>query len=258
MGFDSHFRWTSAACTDVGRVRERNEDACLDLPGQELWAVADGMGGHAVGDFASQAVVRALTALPPQARLEDRIDATRAALQGVNLALVDEAARLGVRCIGSTVVVLLAGDSRCACLWAGDSRLYRLRGGQLARLTRDHNQVERLLARGLITPEQARHHPAQNTITRAVGAAPTLAPEQLLTDVADGDVYLLCSDGLSNEVDDDAIAAVLAQQDVAQAALTLVQKALDAGGRDNISVVVLRAADPCGPDRTLVNPELDA
>lgn len=258
MGFDSHFQWTSAACTDVGRVRERNEDACLDLPSQGLWAVADGMGGHAVGDFASQAVVQALATLPPHPRLEDRVDATRAALQGVNLALVDEAARLGVRCIGSTVVVLLAGDRRCACVWAGDSRLYRLRGGQFARLTRDHNQVERLLARGLITPEEARHHPAQNTITRAVGAAPTLAPEQLMTEVADSDIYLLCSDGLSNEVDDDDIAAVLAQQDVAQAAPTLVQMALDAGGRDNVSVVVLRAADPYGSDKTLVNPELDA
>ncbi|MCY1293464.1 Protein phosphatase PrpC [compost metagenome] len=257
MGFDSHFQWTSAACTDVGRVRERNEDACLDLPAQQLWAVADGMGGHAVGDFASQAVVQALAALPPQPLLEDRMEATRAAMQGVNLALVDEAARLGVRCIGSTVVVLLAGDRRCGCLWAGDSRLYRLRGGELVRLTRDHNQVERLLARGLITPEQARHHPAQNTITRAVGAAATLAPEQLLTEVADGDIFLLCSDGLSNEVDDSDIAAVLAQQEPPQAAQTLLQMALDAGGRDNISVVVIRATDPYGSDKTLVNPELD-
>lgn len=239
---DSQFQWTSAACTDVGHVRARNEDACLDQPAQALWAVADGMGGHALGDVASQAVVQALAALPAEGRLEDRIGAAHAALQAVNLALVDEAARVGVRCIGSTVVALLAGDSRCACLWAGDSRLYRLRGGRLARLTRDHNQLEQLLASGWVTPEQARRHPAQNAITRAVGATPVLEPEQLLTEVADGDIYLLCSDGLSNELDDDAIAAVLAQHEVAQAAPELVRRALDAGGRDNVSVVVLRAA----------------
>lgn len=239
---DSQFQWTSAACTDVGHVRARNEDACLDRPAQALWAVADGMGGHALGDVASQAVVAALAALPAQGPLEDRVGATHAALQAVNQELVDEAARLGVRCIGSTVVVLLATDGRCACVWAGDSRLYRLRGGQLARLTRDHNYAGQLLATGWITEEQARRHPTRNTITRAVGATPALEPEQWLDDVADGDIFLLCSDGLSNEVDDDTIAAVLARHDVAQAAPELVRLALDAGGRDNVSVVVVRAA----------------
>lgn len=258
----SQFRWTSAACTDVGLVRERNEDACLDLPDQGIWAVADGMGGHAVGDFASQAVVQALAAMPPQSLLEALLHETRAAMQDVNRALIDEAARMRVGCIGSTVVMLMAGDRRCGCLWAGDSRLYLMRDGQLKQLTRDHNQVQRLLARGLITAEEARHHPAHNTITRAVGAADTLAMEQVMVNVDDADVFLLCSDGLSNEVDDDAIAATLGGvrtgSDVAEAARLLVEQALDAGGHDNVSVVVIRAEDLYGTDKTLVNPELDS
>ncbi|QYY30647.1 MULTISPECIES: PP2C family protein-serine/threonine phosphatase [Cupriavidus] len=254
----TQFRWASAACTDVGRVRERNEDACLDLPDLGIWVVADGMGGHAVGDFASQAVTQALAALPPRSTLEERLADVGAALQDVNRALIAEAARLQVRCVGTTVVALANGDRRCGYLWAGDSRLYRLRAGHLQRLTRDHSQVERLLARGLITAEEARHHPAHNTITRAVGAADTLLPEQLFVDVADGDVFLLCSDGLSNEVEDDTIASVLAAGgDLNAIAQTLVKTALDHGGHDNVTVVVVRAEDPYGSDMTLVNPEVE-
>ncbi|CAG2147840.1 Serine/threonine phosphatase stp [Cupriavidus yeoncheonensis] len=253
----TQFRWASAACTDVGRVRERNEDACLDLPDQGIWVVADGMGGHAVGDFASQAVTQALASLAARPLLEERLADVGAVLQDVNRTLIAEAARLQVRCVGTTVVVLAAGDRRCGCLWAGDSRLYRMRDGRLQRLTRDHSQVERLLARGLITAEEARHHPAHNTITRAVGAADTLLPEQLFVDVAGGDVFLLCSDGLSNEVEEDAIASVLAAGgDLDAAAQELVKMALDHGGHDNVTVVVVRAEDPYGSDRTLVNPEL--
>lgn len=252
----SQFRWTSSACTDVGNVRERNEDACLDLSDGCIWAVADGMGGHPEGDFASQAVTQTLAALPLHETLEARLEDVRDAMRDVNRALVEEAARLQVSCVGSTVVALLAGDSRCGCLWAGDSRLYRLRGGELRQLTRDHNQVQRLLSRGLITAEEARHHPAQNIITRAVGAAGTLTLEQLLVDVADGDVFLLCSDGLTNEVDDADIAPVLASDDVVAAAQQLVRMALDAGGHDNVSVVIVRAEDLYGSDKTQVNPEL--
>ncbi|AOY97347.1 serine/threonine protein phosphatase [Cupriavidus sp. USMAA2-4] len=252
----SPFPWQSSACTDVGRVRLRNEDACLDLPGRGLWAVADGMGGHALGDYASQAVVAALAALPAPATLQDALRDARAALQRVNQALLDEAARRRVPCIGSTVVVLLACGApracRCACLWAGDSRLYALRDGHLSRITHDHNRAEELRARRLITAGQARHHPAQNLVTRALGAAATLETEEREIEAEAGTVFLLCSDGLSNELCDEDIASILAAcgDDCAQAARALVQAALERGGSDNVSAVVVRAGEaglPAGP-----------
>ncbi|MGO4303905.1 PP2C family protein-serine/threonine phosphatase [Cupriavidus sp. RAF12] len=253
----SQFRWTSAACTDVGLVRERNEDACLDVPERGVWAVADGMGGHAVGDFASRAIVQALSAMAPGDSLESTLDGARAAMQAVNQALIDEALRMKVRVIGSTVVTLVACERRCGCLWAGDSRLYLFRAGHLKQLTRDHSQVERLRARGLITAEEAKHHPAHNTITRAVGAASTLDLEQLTLEIGDGDIFLLCSDGLSNEVEDPEIADVLAGGDAEWAAKKLVELALAHGGHDNVSVVVIRAEDiGGGSDMTLLNPEV--
>ena len=255
----SQFRWTSAACTDVGRVRTRNEDACLAMPDRGIWAVADGMGGHAVGDFASRAIIQALSTLPEPSSLEDAADHARIATQTVNQLLIEEALRMKVRVIGSTVVMLLACERRCSCLWAGDSRLYLLRDGHLKQLSRDHSQVERLKARGLITAEEARHHPAHNTITRAVGAAATLDLEQLTLDIGDGDVFLLCSDGLSNEVEDDRIAELLGASgtDPTTAADALMKQALDNGGRDNVSVVVIRAEDVGGgSDMTLLNPEV--
>jgi protein phosphatase len=171
------------------------------LPERGIWAVADGMGGHAVGDFASRAIVQALSSLPEPDSLDGAAANARLAMQTVNQLLIDEALRMKVRVIGSTVVMLLACERRCSCLWAGDSRLYLFRGGHLKQLSRDHSQVERL-ARGLITAEEARHHPAHNTITRAVGAAATLDLERLTLEIGDGDVFLLCSDGLSNEVED--------------------------------------------------------
>ncbi|RZT41533.1 PP2C family protein-serine/threonine phosphatase [Cupriavidus agavae] len=254
----SQFRWTSAACTDVGRVRERNEDACLDAPERGIWAVADGMGGHAVGEFASRAIVQALTALPAPDSLDAAVEHARIAIQTVNQLLIDEAQRMKVRVIGSTVVMLMACERRCSCLWAGDSRLYLFRDGHLKQLTRDHSQVERLKARGLITAEEARHHPAHNTITRAVGASATLDLELLTFEIGDGDVFLLCSDGLSNEVEDAKIAELLdVAADPVSAADALLRRALDHGGRDNVSVVVIRAEDMGGgSDMTLLNPEV--
>ena len=121
----AEFQWESAAHTDVGLARARNEDAWLATPG--LWVVADGMGGHALGDFASHSIVEALSTLSLPGDLDQAIDDTRAAILGVNQLLMDEARQARVRVIGSTVVALLARGHQCACLWAGDSRLYLLR-----------------------------------------------------------------------------------------------------------------------------------
>ncbi|MGF6753642.1 PP2C family protein-serine/threonine phosphatase [Paraburkholderia sp. GAS42] len=250
----SQFRWTSSARSDVGRVREINEDACLDQSGLGRWAVADGMGGHAVGDLASQLVIDTLSQLSPPASMKRFIAEARARLQVANTQLREEAARRHVQRIGSTVVVLLACDRFCGYLWAGDSRIYLLRAGQLRQLTRDHSQVEELRLMGHITDEEARNHPAQHMITRAVGAMDQLDLDEAVIEVADGDIFLLCSDGLCNEVTDQEILVALESVDCLHASDELVEIALARGGRDNITAVVVQAEDPAASDKTLLNP----
>ncbi|RZI42842.1 serine/threonine-protein phosphatase [Herbaspirillum sp. HC18] len=250
------FNWTSSSLSHAGLVRKINEDSVLDLPERGMWAVADGMGGHTLGDFASRAVVEALEALPFADSLEQCIADARACLQAVNHKLREEALSRGAQIIGSTVVVLLAHGRRCAYLWAGDSRAYLCRNGHLMQLSRDHSQVEELLACGTLTAEEALHHPARNLITRAVGAADTLDVDSEAIEVADGDVFLLCSDGVSNELSEQEIRGALVTGDCRQAVTELVDIALNRGGRDNISAVVARADDLHSKDKTVLNPAL--
>jgi protein phosphatase len=237
MKLESQLCWTSAARTDVGLVRSRNEDAFLAQPERGLWAVADGMGGHAFGDVASRAVVDALATLGTASSLPALVEAARAKLSKVNLELRANAQARRVPMIGSTVVVLLAHGAEMACLWAGDSRIYLCRDGQLRQLTQDHSQ------------------PDSNMITRAVGAADVLELDLKTVIARDGDVFLLCSDGLSNPVDDPAIQDLLASGDCAHAAQELVEQARNNGGRDNITAVVVRA-DDADCDKTMLNPAL--
>lgn len=237
-------RWTSASRSHVGCVRERNEDACLDQPARGLWAVADGMGGHAMGDFASRTTVQQLAAVTRAAGLPEFLAVARMQLLEANRRLRMEAARQHVQVIGSTVVALFAGEDRCACLWAGDSRLYLHRKGRLALLTRDHSQSGELLQR------------TGHFVTRAVGAADALDLDETVIHVEDGDMFLLCSDGLTNEVDEDEIALTLAGGDCRRTADMLVDLALAHGGRDNVSVVVVRADDMESADRTAWNPAI--
>jgi len=250
------FKWTSSSRTHAGLVRKINEDSMLELADRGIWAVADGMGGHTLGDFASNAIVAALSDLQPRDALEQFAHDAAACLQDVNQQLRTEAYNRGAQIIGSTVVVLLACGRRCAYLWAGDSRIYLCRNGHLMQLTRDHSQVEELLACGSLSAEDAVHHPARNLITRAVGAAETLDVDGEMIEVADGDVFLLCSDGVSNEVSEPEIRAALVTGNCPQAADELVETALMRGGRDNISAVVVRADDMHTTDKTVLNPAL--
>lgn len=248
----TYFQWTSASLSHVGMVRRINEDACLDLPAEGRWAVADGMGGHARGDVASAMVVDALRALTGQDSLPAMLTAARERLMEVNLQLRDEAAARGVPMIGSTVAVLLAHGRHCGLLWAGDSRIYLCRGAKLARLTRDHSQAEEMAAAG----QAAGAAPPRNLITRAVGADSVLELDDAMLDAQDGDMFLLCSDGLTNEVAEDDILAALLPGDCRHAADTLVDLALAHGGRDNVSAVVVHAEDMQSQDRTVLNPAL--
>jgi protein phosphatase len=259
MSCDGRLRWTSAAVSDVGLVRSRNEDSFLAQPARGVWAVADGMGGHAFGDIASRMVVEAIESIEPpgaQGNMANFIAAAEERLAWVNRQLRDEAQARRVTVMGSTVVVLLACGDELACLWAGDSRIYLYRNARLRQLTRDHSQAEEFRARG-VPPGLEVSAAIANMITRAVGAADTLDVDLATLEALDGDMLLLCSDGLSNPVDEDAIAGalVMAGGDCAQAAQALVALALANGGRDNITVVVVRA-DDIGSDRTMVNPAL--
>ncbi len=237
--------WTSAAATHEGRVRHRNEDAFLDDPARGLWAVADGMGGHADGAVASRQVVRSLQEVDDPPDLDRFAETACAALTEANARLRERAAAHAgeeARVIGSTVVALLARGAHVSCLWAGDSRIYLFRDRELRALTRDHSVVEELVRRGEVDPEYALAHPEANALTRAVGGEDRLEVDELCVDVRPGDVFLLCSDGLTKEVSHAEMAEVLqAVPDLQGACDALVRRALDHGGRDNVTVVLARA-----------------
>ncbi len=240
MTADSGFRWTSAGISDVGKIRKINEDAFADRPDIGLWVVADGMGGHDAGDFASRAIVDSLQQVGLYRRLSTFIDAVEDCLLQVNRDLIEEAEkREASTTIGSTVVTLLAVQDYCGCLWAGDSRAYRLRDGQLQAVSQDHSQVEELIEQGLLLREDAEAHPAANVITRAVGAAEELFVDVELVELQDGDRFLLCSDGLFKEVSEPEIAQQLRQGSCQGVCRDLVQLALERGSRDNVTVIVV-------------------
>ena len=234
--------WQYCALTDTGARRKHNEDSIMAAAHLGLWAVADGMGGHEAGDVASGMIASALEKLEEQGNFSLFVDSVEDALQDVNDRLREHSEReFNGRTMGSTVVSLLASKGYGACVWAGDSRLYRLRGGELEQLSRDHSQVQRLVDAGLLSQDEADSHPQSNVITKAVGGAAHLAVEVMLFDILPGDRFLLCSDGLYNEIDPPEIKAGLAEGDVDHAANTLLQGALSRGARDNVSVIVVEA-----------------
>ncbi len=230
--------WNSFGITNVGAVRKANEDAFLNRPDLGVWAVADGMGGHAAGDVASQIVVDRLAQLPANSSLSTLIDAAEDRLLEANRKLLTLAMRQKERTIGSTVLALVARGRHAACLWAGDSRLYRIRGRRIEQMMQDHAMVEDLVASGLITREEAADHPQANRITRAIGAMPSLFMDIELFAVQPGDIYLLCSDGLYKELSNDEIVKTLNNNE--QAVDKLIMFALERGARDNVTVVTVR------------------
>lgn len=229
----------SSAATHPGAVRTRNEDNLVDRPDLGLWAVADGAGGHGSGDVASAAIAEALSAIPPGMTAAEMLAQVRLRLSAVHAELQAKAEERGTGgVIASTIVVLLARGEYFAALWAGDSRIYLMRDDQLMRLTRDHSLVQEMVDAGEIDAADAESHPRANVITRAVGAGGELVLDKVADRIQPGDRYMLCSDGVFKELPESRIAALLSQ---GAKAGDLVRLAVEAGGRDNVSVVLIEA-----------------
>jgi protein phosphatase len=255
-------RW--GAATHTGRVRAVNEDSVV--ASRPIFAVADGMGGHAAGEVASQV---ALATLRHQVSGEDHltISALVAAVQAANRAIYERALDdLHLRGMGTTLtgVALIEhdGQERLGVVNVGDSRTYVVQDGRLQQITRDHTYVEDLVAAGEITADEAKFHPRRHIITRALGIDPDVDVDAWESDPRPGDRYLVCSDGLFNEIDDGQIAAVLVgTADPQHAADILIDMANEAGGHDNISVVVLDvtadADQTYGPEMVPMAPRPD-
>jgi serine/threonine protein phosphatase PrpC len=233
------FRFASAAVTDVGKVRKVNEDALLERPDLGLWAVADGVGGASQGDRASRLVVEALGRVHPPKAAAAFLSEVCDQLKSVNDQLQQEAMQQGGnRLSASTVVSLLVFGQHFACAWAGDSRLYLMRDYRLRQISRDHSEVQEMVDRGVLTPEQARTHPRGNVVTRAVGAHEALQIEKVQDRVRHDDIFLLCSDGLTKMLEDREIGELLgSDRPIEMSVEMLVDKALERGASDNVTVV---------------------
>ncbi len=247
------------SATDVGLVRSNNQDQFLVSPG--LYAVADGMGGHAAGEVASLTAIKALQAAFA-ASGEHSAEALESAAKAANRAVWEQArTNRGMLGMGTTLVALAVvehgdGTNALAVAHIGDSRLYLLREGALRQVTVDHSLVQELVDDGQISPAQAAVHPQRHVLTRALGVEPTVEVDLIDVTPRHGDRYLLCSDGLPREAADEQIAAVLARfSDPSEAAKELVTLANERGGSDNITAVVVDVlANEDSPETLIVVP----
>jgi serine/threonine protein phosphatase PrpC len=231
------------ARTDVGRVREGNEDAYMTR--DPLFAVADGMGGHQGGEVASKLALETLEKAADGG--PDLAEVVRAANRAVFATASKDPGLAGM---GTTLTAILVEDDRLHLAHVGDSRMYLLRDGNLGRVTKDHTVVERLVDEGRLTPEDAERHPQRSILTRALGVEEDVQVDEADVDVRPGDRVLLCSDGLTGMVDEDDILRILGQHADPQAASdALVAAANQAGGQDNITAVVL---DVMGEEKAAV------
>ena len=234
------YSWNSCGKTDVGKTRKHNEDSMLLRPEVGMWVVADGMGGHDAGDVASKMVVDSLEQIKKGASLEKYIEDIEKTLINVNAKLI-EIAKQGEKqtTVGSTVVVMLAYEKFCVFLWAGDSRLYRIRKNKLIQLTTDHSQVQQYVEQGLITKEEAETHPHSNMITRAVGATEKFVLDVDMQEIQHGDRYLLCSDGLTKHIPDIEFEKMLNNGDVEKKCDELIELTLTRGAKDNVTAILI-------------------
>ncbi len=230
--------------THTGKVRTRNEDSFTCLPEQNLWVVADGMGGHESGDFASQTITEQAAKFSSQPTLESSILLLEENLLHSNTLIREKASKLGSQAtIGSTVTCLYIWNNLAFTLWAGDSRIYLYRDHCLSRLTEDHSFVEELVRMGKLKAEEAEAHPAANVVLNAIGIDANLIIDMEYYEIKEKDLFILCSDGLYKDLSDDKIASLLNSSDktLDQLNQILIDAALEVGGTDNCTVVLVKA-----------------
>jgi len=244
MYSSENFTFVTGQATDVGCVREINEDSFLPLPESGVWVVADGMGGHAAGDFASQLIVRELFSIGMPASADDLQARFMERLHRANELIFQHSVELGAGSIGATLASLLIHGSQYACIWSGDSRVYMQRAGVLTQISRDHTEVQLLLDSGTISPQEAENWPRKNVITRAVGVTDTLQCDVTGGDLEVDDKFLICSDGLNEYVSDAQISDILLRNDPQAACDIMVQETLNGGAKDNVTVIAIHCQEP--------------
>ncbi len=228
-----------AARSNIGKVRQSNQDALISAPEMRLWGVADGMGGHNGGETASASARDGL--LEQLSGKSPEQGALRTAIGAVNRSLyLQQKEDDALSGMGTTLTVLWLSDHCVYLGHVGDSRAYRLRDGELKQITDDHSVVAELLRSGMLTPEQAANHPLRNVITRAVGTEDGIEIDLMCEERRPGDVWLVCSDGLHGMVTDEKMAEIIKSCKLEKAADKLIAAALEAGGRDNVSLVLLQ------------------
>lgn len=232
--------------THQGCVRDHNEDALFISNGRPLFAVADGMGGHEHGEWASARVVEALSSVVPTGSFKRDTTAVSEAIHTANQTIFS-ADGVGSAHPGSTVVALLFAESRFAAFWAGDSRIYLKRGEHLVQLTRDHTHVQELLARGAVTAEEAANHPMGHVLVRVVGVEANLKLDAVTGSAQRHDRFILCSDGLTGVVRDAEIAQAMNDSDPERTAQNLLDLALARGAPDNTTVVAVVCEEAVKP-----------
>jgi protein phosphatase len=240
----------AAARTSKGQVRSGNEDAFGMQPEHGIYIVCDGMGGAAGGEIASRMAVdtiveRMSTGAGTDPGVEAGRERLHSAIGEANRIVLERSEREpNLYGMGTTLVALLIENSHALVAHAGDSRCYLLRGGKLERVTQDHSLVDEQMRLGTMTAEEAERSPLRSVITRAIGTQPSVTEDVAEIEPQPGDVFLLCSDGLTREVNEDGIARILgAGNDLEGAAQALVDAANEAGGRDNVTALVVRIGD---------------
>jgi serine/threonine protein phosphatase PrpC len=234
----TEFQFRAAGLTDTGLKRTGNEDSMLVRSEVKLWIVADGMGGHHAGEWASAKIARTLAGVQLNNDFDDNFSRIDAAVHEANDAIVAESKRAGAM-MGSTVAILHCCGSKFAILWAGDSRVYLRRNGELYRMTSDHSEVQEMVDAGLITDDDAARHPRRSVLTRAVGTSARLQLDAIIDDLEEGDTFLLCSDGLTGHLSDADIDEMMDARQPGEMAERLVRCALDRGGKDNVTVIAV-------------------